>query len=282
MNRPEQIYRIDSHQHFWKLERGDYGWLTAESSVLYRDFLPADLAVELKQSGIRQTVLVQAADTEAETDFLLSLAEKTDFIAGVVGWVDMEDCDAPEKIQRLAGNSYCKGIRPMIQDISDPDWMLKPELTPAFDALTACDLSFDALILPKHLHNLLTLLTRHPRLRVVIDHAAKPKIAGNEWEPWRGRIATLAAETSVYCKLSGLVTEAAFPPNAQQLQPYVDCLLDYFGPGRLMWGSDWPVVTMAMSYQGWDKLTRVLLQHVPQHDINQVFGGTAREFYRIL
>lgn len=272
---------IDSHQHFWQLARGDYTWLTPELDTLYRDFLPENLANELRQAGIQKTVLVQAADSVAETEFLLKLAEKTDFIAGVVGWVDMQNPEAPNTIQRLAKNPYFKGIRPMIQDIDEPDWMLKPALTPAFDALISHDLSFDALVLPQHLDNLFTLLKRHPELRTVINHAAKPQIADSQINLWQEKITLLAADTSTLCKLSGLVTEASKQPAVNEIQPYVDCLLRCFGPSRLMWGSDWPVVQLAANYQDWMGLTRKLLQSVSQYDLNQILGGTAREFYKI-
>ncbi|MFT6044319.1 MAG: L-fuconolactonase [Arenicella sp.] len=275
------IGRIDSHQHFWQLDRGDYSWLTPKLDGLYRDFLPNDLVNELKRANIQKTVLIQATDSIAETEYLLNLAEKTDFVAGVVGWVDMQSPEAPNTIRRLAENRYFKGVRPMVQDITDPDWILKPELSPAFDALVAQNLSFDALILPEHLDNLLTLLKRHPKLLAVIDHAAKPKIAENQLEPWQDKITLLANETSAFCKLSGLVTEANSPPSFSEIQPYVNCLLQCFGSKRLMWGSDWPVLQLATSYQDWVTLTNELLKSVPEQEVNEILSGTAREFYKI-
>ncbi len=164
--------RIDAHQHFWAVERGDYGWLTRDLEPLYRDFEPRDLEPLLKGAGIDGTVLVQAAPTIAETVFMLGIADATPFIKGVVGWVDFEAPDAPEQIARLARHPALVGLRPMIQDIEDDDWMLRSALTPAFEALQAADLTFDALTLPRHLPNLRRLLDQHPHMRVVIDHGS--------------------------------------------------------------------------------------------------------------
>lgn len=270
--------RIDAHQHFWKLGRGDYGWLTPELTPLYRDYLPADLAPLLGAGGVDGTVLVQAAPTLAETRFLLALAARTDFVLGVVGWVDFESPDAPETIAALATDPLLRGLRPMIQDIADVDWMLRPQLGPAFQALVAHDLAFDALTLPRHLPNLLRLLERHPQMRVVVDHGSKPAIRDGAFRPWAEDMAALARDTGAYCKLSGLVTEAAADWTVADLAPYVDHLLQCFGPERLIWGSDWPVCRLAASYEGW--LEAALRLVGPDPDAHAaVFGGAARRFY---
>lgn len=177
--------RIDAHQHFWSVARDDYGWLTPELKPLYRDFLPADLGPELDRHQIAATILVQAAPSVAETRFMLSLADDHSFIKGVVGWVDFERPDAPQQIAELASHAALVGLRPMIQDIADPDWMLQSALTPAFQALIAQDLTFDALTLPPHLPNLIQLLQRHPDMRVVINHGSKPLIRDGLMQPWR-------------------------------------------------------------------------------------------------
>ena len=174
--------RIDSHQHFWRLDRGDYGWLTPQLAPIYRDYLPADLAPQLARAGVDSTVLVQAAPTVAETLFLLELAREHAFIAGVVGWVDFESPMAAESIGTLAADSKLVGLRPMIQDIPDIAWMLKPGLAPAIEAMIDHDLVFDALVLPKHLPVLLDFAEMYPELRLVVDHGAKPPIA-----QWRHR-----------------------------------------------------------------------------------------------
>ncbi len=275
-----RTHRIDAHQHFWRLDRGDYGWLTPALGPIHRDFTPADLAPLLAQSGVEATVLVQAAPTEAETAFLLDLAARTPFIAGVVGWTDLEAADAGAEIAALASNPKLAGLRPMIQDLADDEWMLRPALAPAIEAMIAADLTFDALIKPRHLPILRRFAKRWPALRIVIDHGAKPDIAGGAFEPWASEMAAIARETGATCKLSGLATEAApgFAPS--DLWPFVDALIDAFGPGRLMWGSDWPVVNLASDYGAWlDLASCALARRLEPADQGQVFGLTALAVY---
>lgn len=270
---------IDAHQHFWKLERGDYRWLTPDLTPLHRDFLPQHLRPLLRRAGVRKTVLVQAADSLAETRYLLSLADQEDFIAAVVGWVDMEDAAIPTLLAELAENTCFVGVRPMLQDIAEIDWMLSPRLQPAFAALQRLGLTFDALVKPVHLDNLLVLLRRHPGLAVVIDHAAKPDIANGGNGSWRARMRELAAFDNCYCKLSGLLTEAGDNAQPAQIQPYVEFLLECFGARKLMWGSDWPVLNLAGSYQGWRRMCEGFVARLSAADRERVFGGTAAAFY---
>jgi L-fuconolactonase len=270
---------IDAHQHFWQLDRGDYGWLTLEATKLYRDFMPDDLAPHLSQYGIDGTILVQAAPTIAETGFLLETAARTPFVLGVVGWVDFAAASAANDIARLAEHPKLVGLRPMIQDIPDDDWMLRPDLTPAFDAMIQHDLTFDALVLPRHLPQLSQLLSRHPKLRSVIDHGAKPEVSGRKFETWANDIAAIANESGVYCKLSGLLTEAGEEWNASDIAPYVAHLFENFGSKRLVWGSDWPVLTLASSYQIWFDLA---LEFMPNERAKEaVFGSNALDLYRL-
>ncbi|MCK7611745.1 amidohydrolase family protein [Roseibium sediminicola] len=271
--------RLDAHQHFWQLARGDYGWLTPDFKPIYRDFGPGDLTPYLTRFGIEGTILIQAAPTVAETRFMLGLARQNAFIKGVVGWVDFEASDAPDQIAELAADPKLVGLRPMIQDIDDPDWMLKGSLTPAYSALVAHDLVFDALTLPQHLRNLLWLTDRHPRLRIVIDHGSKPDIAGGNVSAWAEDMYFIAERPSVYCKLSGLVTEAGAKWTVDTLRPHVDYLLDIFGPDRLIWGSDWPVCTLACSYEDWVQLTGELLQDLSEDEKQAVLGGNAERVY---
>jgi L-fuconolactonase len=273
--------RIDAHQHFWQLSRDDYGWLTPNLAPIYRDFIPDDLTPLLKREGITATVLVQAAPTEAETDFMLSLADRYDFIAGVVGWSDFTAPDASERIAGLAGHPKLKGLRPMIQDIPEVDWMLRPELGSAYSAVIAHDLVFDALVLPRHLDNLAILLARFPEMRVVIDHCAKPEIAANGFDDWAPRIKALAEGSSAFCKLSGLVTEAGPDWNVEKLRPYVEHVLSVFGPHRVIWGSDWPVCTLATSYREWAEATDTLLKDCTPDERAAILGGNAVQFYRL-
>ena len=271
--------RIDSHQHFWRLARGDYGWLTPALKPIYRDFEPADLAPLLAEHGIASTILVQAAPTEAETRFLLDLAAATPFIAGVVGWTDFEAADAPTRIAALAADPLLVGLRPMVQDIPDPHWLARPNLAPAFAALKAHGLVFDALVKPPQIPALLTLLDRETDLPVVIDHGAKPDLASADLAAWRDGIAALAVRPNTSCKLSGLVTEAGPRWTDATLAPAVAHLLACFGPERLLWGSDWPVATLAASYGQWHATAERLTATLPAEDRAAIFGGNAARIY---
>ncbi|WOH38121.1 amidohydrolase family protein [Thalassotalea fonticola] len=273
--------RIDSHQHFWQLSRGDYTWLTPELETLYRDFLPTDLRPLLNQANVESSVLVQAAASTAETEFMLQLAEQTEYVAGVVGWIDMESDDALADLENLQQNPYFKGIRPMVQDIEEPLWMLKEELAPVFEALIDKDLSFDALVTPIHLDALYILLQRYPKLRVVIDHGAKPDIASNTSPYWYEKMALIAKDTSAFCKISGLVTEAGQNPSFEQVAPYMEHLLRCFGAERLMWGSDWPVLNLSSNYPDWTNHLERFLQPLKDDDKQAIWANSAKIFYRL-
>ena len=271
--------RIDAHQYFWRLLRGDYGWLRPGLGPIHRNFMPEDLEPLLRKAGISGTVLVQAAPTEAETHFMLSLARDHAFIEGVVGWVDFEAADAPARIARLAADPKLRGLRPMIQDLPDDDWMLRPELDAAFRALIQHGIVFDALVLPRHLANLSELLARHPGMATIIDHCAKPAIAAADLAGWGGDMRRLAAETDAYCKLSGLVTEAGAGWSVETLRPCVELVLDSFGPDRLIWGSDWPVCLLAADYASWLEATHVLLRDCTEGERDAILGGNAIRAY---
>ena len=273
--------RVDAHQHFWTVARGDYFWLTPELQSLYRDFGPDDLAPRLRAAGIDATVLVQAAQTVAETRFMLDIAETTNWVAGIVGWVDFESPSAPDDLAEFAARGKLVGVRPMIQDIPDDDWVLRPDLDPAFLAVEENGLVFDALVFPRHLKNLLQRLEQHPNLRVVVDHCAKPQIGDRQFEPWASDIAAVARETAAFCKASGLVTEAAKDWRVEDLQPYFDHVLEHFGPDRLIWGSDWPVCTLAASYDGWLSAAERLASGLSAAERDALFGGNAVRLYRL-
>ncbi|MBX3479739.1 MAG: amidohydrolase family protein [Caulobacter sp.] len=273
--------KIDSHQHFWRLSRGDYGWLDPSSGPIYRDFLPDDLRPLIADAGISRTVLVQAAPSAAETAFLLELAANEPFVAGVVGWTDLEAPGAVDEIRRLAGRPDLLGLRPMIQDIPEDDWMLRPSLAPALGAMIDAGLAFDALVTPRHLAILRRFLDSYPDLRVVVDHGAKPDIAGGAFRPWAEAMGRIARESAAVCKLSGLVTEAAPDWTMEHLRPYVELLLETFGPSRLMWGSDWPVLNLNGDYAGWRAVAEDLVSGLPEADCDLIFGGVARAFYQL-
>lgn len=273
--------RLDAHQHFWDPDRKDYGWLTADMPRLFKPFQPTDLEPFLLNHHIDGTILVQAAPTIAETEYLLDLASRTPFVKAVVGWIDFENPDHLVHLQRWAGHPLLKSLRPMVQDIADPDWLLMPEIDWAFEALQELDLAFDALILPLHLDRLLKRLKRHPGLRVCIDHGAKPEIRHNIFEPWAEQMARLAHETSAFCKVSGLVTEAKTPWIEADLGPYLDHLRLLFGPKRLIFGSDWPVLNLNGTYSGWLTLLEQWTQHWSAEEQSDFFGGNAMRFYRL-
>ena len=270
---------IDAHQHFWRLARGDYGWLTPALAPIFRDFGPEDLAPILARHGIERTILVQAAPTVAETAFLLGIARATPFVAGVVGWVDFDAPDAPDVVARLAGDPRLVGLRPMVQDIADDDWLARPSHAPVFEAMVAHGLVFDALVLPRHLSRLARVLERHPALVVVVDHGAKPRIRAQEIDSWRASMTAIAAHPQAHCKLSGLVTEASPDAGLEVLAPYIDTLLDRFGPERLLWGSDWPVVELAGGYDHWRALSLAALAGLSAAERAAVLGGTAERLY---
>jgi L-fuconolactonase len=271
--------RIDAHQHFWTLARGDYGWLTPALGPIHRDFDADDLSPLLARHGIARTILVQAAPTEAETAFLLDIAARTPFVAGVVGWCDFDAQDAPERIARLSGNPLLVGLRPMVHDIADANWLARPALAPALAAMTAHDLIFDALLRPQHVAAMLRVLERHPALTVVIDHAAKPDLISGDLASWCDGIAALAEHPNTTCKLSGLVTEAGPDWTPETLRPVVDHLLARFGPERMIWGSDWPVVTLRADYGRWFDTASALLADLTEPQRDAIFGGTARRIY---
>lgn len=276
---------IDSHQHFWDLARGYYNWLSPDLTPLYRNFAPGDLAPILKTQSVEQTLLVQAADSVAETEFMLSLAKQHDFIGGVIGWLDMASEEAVATIRQLSENEKFKGIRPMLQDLSDEQWILKPELDPCFKILVELDLVFEALVLPKHLPHLKTLLARYPSLRVVIDHAAKPHISeGFSSEinkQWQRDIADLSILPNVFCKLSGLITEAQPGATFEHLQPFMQHLLVNFGAQKLAWGSDWPVLNLASDYASWKAIVARFVSSLTIEEQQAIWADTAKSIYDI-
>lgn len=269
---------IDAHVHYWRVDRGDYDWLTPDLPI-YRDFLPGDAAPLLDATGIDGIVLVQAAATEAETRFLLSLADADPRVQGVIGWTDMMAPDAPDRLAALAQDPRLRGIRPMWQDIADDEWMLRPEQDAAYRTVIELGLTFDALARVRHLDHLPRLIERHPDLPLVIDHAAKPDIAEGRHAEWRAGMAVLASFPHVRCKLSGLVTEAAPGAPLDAIRPYADTLLELFGPQRLIFGSDWPVLTTRQDYATWWDWSHRLTAHLTPAERDAVFGRNAVAFY---
>ncbi len=276
--------QIDAHQHFWQPLRGDYDWMPKDDPVLARPYFPNDLKAQLDALGIVRTVLVQAAATVTESEYMLGLADATDFIAGVVGWVNFELPEDAATLERLADHPKFKGVRPMIQDIPDDDWMLREDVQWGFKAVTELGLTYDALGFPRHLKNFLTILTRYPDMHTVVDHCMKPQIRDHSpkrFAFWADGMARIAAETGAFCKLSGLMTEADADWTVEVVKPYAEHVLEVFGPERVMWGSDWPVCRLRAEYDRWHAAARELTAPVGPAAQDRIFGGTAAEFYGI-
>lgn len=274
--------KIDSHQHFWTPQRGDYGWMPKDDKVLTQTYLPRDLAPLLASAGVDKTVLVQAAATVQESEYMLGLADASDFVAGVVGWVDFENPRDLAHMTRLAQHPKFLGLRPMIQDIPDDLWMAREDVQWAYRAMSDLDLTFDALGFPRHLDPFLALFQRYPDLRVVVDHCMKPQIRDRAgYAHWADGMSRIAGETRAFVKFSALITEDGPDWSVARLRPYVDHILAVFGADRIMWGSDWPVCLLRASYGDWHRAALELTEHLSDADKAQIFGGTAARFYRL-
>lgn len=269
---------IDAHQHFWRISRGDYGWMDDSVAPIRRDILPADLEPLAWSGGVVGTVLVQAAPTMAETEFLLGLAAQTPLVRGVVGWIDLlGDVDA--QLAQIA-HPALRGIRPMLQDISDADWILQDQVIAGLRKVAAAGLRMDALITPRHLSVIEQLAQAIPTLPLVVDHCAKPVFTGHDpGEDWRRGMMALAAHPQVCCKLSGLANEFGPGWSAETLQPVFDHVVSAFGAERLMWGSDWPVLELADDYSNWLMAAKQMSGSLSAREREQVFCDSALKFY---
>ena len=271
---------VDAHQHFWDPARGDYGWLKSGNPI-HRVFSTADLRPLLVQTGVNATILVQAAPSLGETDYMLSIARQTPWVLGVVGWIDLLAPNAADEVRRRAGDPHFLGVRPMLQDLEDPDWIRKPALDPALNAIAAEGVVFDALILPHQIDAITELAARHPRLSIVLDHGAKPKLGNADaMAAWACDLEKLAAAPNVTCKVSGLLTELPSGGSRDEVIHAIDVLFDLFGPGRLLWGSDWPVLTLAGDYRGWLELACAAIAARNPDAVAAVMGENALRVYR--
>ncbi|HVZ98990.1 MAG TPA: amidohydrolase family protein [Caulobacterales bacterium] len=271
---------IDAHQHFWRINEHDCAWPTPALAAIYRDFEPHQLEPLAAPLGVEGSVLVQTQESDRDTDWLCQLAARTPFVKSVVGWADLAAPHAAARIAELARREKLRGLRPMLQGMADDAWIADTRRAAALEAMIAHDLRFDALVFTRHLPALRAMAQRHSDLLIVIDHAAKPPIASGALDPWREEIAALARRPNVFCKLSGLLTEAGERRSAEALKPYVDHLMNVFGPSRLMWGSDWPVLLLAGEYPHWLDLA-LQLTRARGADADSIFCGAARAFYRI-
>jgi len=275
---------IDAHQHLWDLENGSYLWPTPEVQVINRTFEFSELEPQLQMHGVDRTVLVQAADSFQDTEAMLAVARRWPRVAGIVGWVPLEHpADAAQAIDRYSQEPTIVGVRHLIHNEPDPDWVLKEGVLHSLGLLAEAGLTFDVVaVLPRHLEHVCTIARRHPNLRIVIDHLAKPPIASGTMEPWHGLLTVAAAHSNVYAKLSGLNTAADWESwSAADLQPYVDVGLELFGPERLMFGSDWPVSLLAGDYAKVVAAARTALAGLSSAEQEQVWGRTAASFYQL-
>jgi len=267
---------IDSHQHFWQVGRFDYPWMSSDLGVLYRDYLPADFAPILERNGIEKTVLVQASNSVAETRWLLELADANPFIAGVVGWVDLTQLD------EVCAHPKFKGVRHLVESEPNDDWLIQPAVLSGLKKLSAHECTYDLLVHTRHLRYVPQVVESCPELQFVIDHMAKPPIARNEIRAWAEAMKPVAAFPNIYCKLSGLVTEANWTSwQLADLRPYVDDALDLFGTDRIMFGSDYPVCLLAASYDRVLESFQELLKDLSDDDRDKIFSSNAQRFYRL-
>ncbi len=274
---------IDAHHHLWDPARADYPWMTGAVAAIIRRFGVEDLAPLLEAAAVDGTIVVQARHDLAETRELLATATKTPFIVGVVGWVDLTG-DAGATISALQagpGGDRLVGIRHQVQDEPDPEWLSRPDVRRGLEAVEAAGLTYDLLIRPREFPAATALVRDQPNLRFVVDHLAKPPIRDESLTAWATGLRGFAARPNVWAKLSGLVTEADWARwQVEDLAPSVDLAMNAFGPGRLLFGSDWPVCLLAASYSEVVDAARQLTAHLSPSERAAVFGGTARDVYR--
>ena len=275
--------RIDAHQHYWKINRGDYGWITPEITTLYKDFLPDDLVPHLHDHQIKQTILVQAAPTIEETEFLLELSNENESIAGVVGWLDLEKPNYQTQFSQFKKHPKFLGFRLMIQDMPDETVILKEDYIGALRYFAEKDVPIDLLFVHHQLPAVIQLLEKVPNLRGVVDHIGKPNIAQQVFDPWKNEISQIAKYKNIYCKLSGMITEAEQDQwKLDDFTVYIQHIISEFGVDRIMFGSDWPVCLLAGSY---DDVVRILGHSLPKNiseaDVNKLFGENAKRFYKL-
>ncbi len=274
--------KIDSHHHFWKYNEKEYGWMDERMARIRRDFLPADLKREIDRAGIDGVVSVQARQTVEETRFLLALAERREFIKGVVGWVPLIDPNVREAMAEFSAQEKLKGYRHVLHDERDDRYMMRDDFNSGVKAVTEAGLIYDILIFEKHLPQTIEFVDRHPRQVFVVDHIAKPRIRDGYLSPWQSRINELARRENVYCKISGLATEADWQNWTEaELKPYLDTVVEAFGPKRLMFGSDWPVCLLAVEYDRWSRIITEYVASLTAAEQSRILGGTAVEAYKL-
>ncbi len=273
---------IDGHQHFWQVGRFDYPWMNSGVEILYRDYLPATLEPILNNNDIAKTVLVQASNSLAETQWLLELAERHSFIGAVVGWVDLTDPEVGPELDLLTAHPAFKGVRHLVESEPDDDWLVQASVLRGLNSLASRRLTYDLLVHTHHLPHVSTVAESCPELSLVLDHMAKPPIASGEIKDWARELKQVAAHRNIFCKLSGLVTEANLKSwKVDDLRPYVEQALECFGPARMIFGSDYPVCLLAASYSRVLDSLQTLLAGLRDEDRSAIFARNATSFYRL-
>lgn len=273
---------IDSHQHFWQYEAKKHEWIDDQMAVIRRDFLAEDLEKVFQENQIDGCVAVQADQTLAETDFLLELANENDFIKGVVGWVDLRAENIEGVLKMYSAFSKLKGFRHVVQGESDPNFLLRPEFLRGIVALEKYNFTYDILIFPHQLGATLEFVKKFPNQKFVIDHIAKPYIKDGFYDGWATMMMEIGKHKNVYCKISGMTTEADYDSwTPEQIKPYFDLVLKAFGPDRLLFGSDWPVCLVAGNYAKTKALVTQFIAHLSPEEQNAIMGQNAINFYNL-
>ena len=273
---------IDSHQHFWKYDPVKYGWIDDSMKVLQQDFLPSDLAPILQENGIQGSVAVQADQSETETEFLLKLARENDFIKGVVGWVDLRAEDVSERLAHFSQNEKLKGVRHIVQEEPDPEFMLRKDFQNGIGYLAQFGLTYDILVYPHQLASAVILARAFPEQKFVLDHIAKPRISEGLDGQWVHQIKELALNPNVSCKVSGMVTETKdFKWQQEDFSPFMEAILDAFGWQRLLYGSDWPVCLLGASYKEVLNIVKDYMDKLPEKEKAGIMGLNAINFYSL-
>ena len=276
------MYKIDAHQHFWKYKRAEYGWIDERMLSIRHDFLPEDLRKEMASASVNGAISVQARQSLDETQTLLRMAEENDFIKAVVGWVPLIHPDLERLLPTVAAHPKLRGVRHVLHDEADDFYMLRDDFNRGIGRLKPYHLAYDILIFERHLPQTIQFVDRHPEQLFVLDHLAKPRAKDGLIEPWAGNLGELARRPNVYCKISGLVTEADWERwTADGLRPYFEMCLQVFGPRRLMFGSDWPVCLVATSYQRWVETVSGWVGNLSNDEQSRIWSGTAVEAYRL-
>ncbi|MGM8362491.1 amidohydrolase family protein [Flavobacterium sp. ARAG 55.4] len=273
---------VDSHQHFWIYEAEKHAWIDDNMKVIRKNFLPEDLKLVYQQNDVDGCVAVQADQTLAETDFLLDLAKKNDFIKGIVGWVDLRASDIDTVLKHYSQFPKLKGFRHVVQGEADHNFMLRPNFLNGIAALEKYNFTYDILIFPHQLGAALELVRRFPNQKFVIDHIAKPYIKDGFYDGWAALMKTIGQYPNVYCKLSGMTTEADYNTwTPEQIEPYMQLVLDAFGTDRILFGSDWPVCLVAGNYTKTKELVTQFIAKLSSEEQAAIMGGNAIKFYNL-